>query len=63
MKLLRLVLRGGSDDEGQTHISRGYMRVTLSPCLSRLPSSYREGLRPRAGALSRVLVRWWCLYR
>ena len=30
-----------------TYISRGYIRVTLLPCLSLLPSSYLDVLRPR----------------
>ena len=39
--------RAAQGYRGSTHNSRGYMRVTLSPCLSPLPSSFRAGLRPR----------------
>jgi hypothetical protein len=41
-------------------MSRGYMRVTLSPFLSRLPSSYLDVLRPRAWGGSSTLPRMRC---
>lgn len=46
-----------------TYISRGYMRVTFSPFLSRLPSSYLELLRPRAWGVSNTLRLRCCLWR
>jgi hypothetical protein len=49
------------ENRSGTHISRGYIRVTLGPWLS-LPNSCLEILRPRDWCFSTVLVRFLCCW-
>lgn len=51
-----------SSEGVESYISLGYIRVTLAPGLSRLPSSYLDVLRPRGWGVSctlRLRCCWW----